>query len=176
MGRFTGEYSKCDPYNRSNGRNVDNSNTDEYNCAGFALRTYSWYCPNENPLREIFEDYFERGRDDFDGIMNEVTDMMVDTMLTDFDGQLRVIEDASEVFPDEELIAFRVAANYDEIDYDPDFADFDFHYQVLRDGRWQEKNGDSPITCCDSPIGSEYWDAGWIVYNGPMVLFAKIID
>ena len=69
MGRFTGEYSKCDPYNRSNGRNVDNANTDEYNCAGFALRTYSWYCPNENPLREIFEDYFERGRDDFDGIM-----------------------------------------------------------------------------------------------------------
>ena len=177
MGRFLGEWRDKDPYNSLHERNEYNTDDFDYNCAGFALRTYSWYCPNHESLRLMFEDYInETGYTTYE-ILDRVTYILVQTMLEDFKGRLRVVMDESEVFPDEELIAFRVAANYDdEMEYDPDYADFDFHYQVLRHGRWQEKNGDGPVHFCPSPLDSEAWDAGWIIYNGPQILLAKIVE
>lgn len=176
MGRFCGVWRDKDPYNSRNERNQYNTSIDDYNCAGFALRTYSWYCPNHFPLRDMFEMLFEEGCVDFGTATDRVTDVLVNTMLKDFSGRLRVVQRVEEVRANEELIAFRVAANYDEIDYDPDYADYDFHYRVFRDQRWQEKNGDSDIHSCESPLGHEYWDAGWIIYNGPMVLLALNLE
>lgn len=178
-GRVIGIWSENDPYNSRNERNAINTHADDYNCAGFALRTFSWYCPLPQTTYDRLEELFEEGFD-FETIENMMTNEMVDTMLSDFPNELRVVEYGQPIKSDEELIAFRFGLNYDS-DFDFDFmgpwdCDVDFHYQVLRDGRWQEKNGDGEIHDCDEPDPNIAWSSGWLVYGGPLVFLARKVN
>lgn len=179
QGRFIGEWGKKDPYNSERRRNADNTCRNDYNCAGFALRTFSWYCPLPQSTYDRFEELFEEGFD-FEAIENIMTNEMVDTMLSDFSNELRVVEYGQPIKSNEELIAFRFGLNYDP-DFDFDFmgpwdCDVDFHYQVLRDGRWQEKNGDGEIHDCDEPDPNIAWSSGWLVYGGPLIFLARKVS
>ena len=179
QGRFTGPWGRKDPYNSERRRNADNTRCDDYNCAGFALRTFSWYCPLPQSTYDRFEELFDDGFD-FETIENMMTNEMVETMLSDFASNLRVVDYGESIANDEELIAFRFGVNYDP-DFDWSFmgpwdCDVDFHYQVFRDGRWQEKNGDGDIHNCETPDPAEPWDTGILVYGGPLIFLAHKIS
>lgn len=140
--------------NRRGLRNADNTDIDMYNCGGYALRTYSWYMP--------YPDYFDRADiedividgylcgESYAEITRKLLDIFEQKMLEDFSDLKPVAADYIET-SNEELIAFRIFFDiefYDEEAGDVDFFDYDFHYQVRRNGKWIEKCGAGPIEPC----------------------------
>jgi hypothetical protein len=83
-----------DPLNIKKQRNELNTNFDDFNCAGYALETFSWYCP-----------YNEEKHCGWDNGMDCLE--CIDYMIKDFKGKLRRIFDISELKKDEYVIAFR---------------------------------------------------------------------
>ena len=74
-----------DELNISHERNLNNTPRTSFNCAGFALGTYSWYCPREGESE--WKDYaFETGKQAY-----EATQRSIDCMLKDFP-TLRVLD------------------------------------------------------------------------------------
>lgn len=49
----------ADEFNLSNKRNVRNTPRRTYNCGGFALGCFSWYCPRGDFFQYAFNDYAE---------------------------------------------------------------------------------------------------------------------
>jgi hypothetical protein len=143
-------------------RNVENTNIDDYNCGGFALRTFSWYKPytfEREDIVDIIVDLECQGYN-YDYVTNKLLDIFEQQMLEDF-SDLERVDYGYEPAEDEDFIAFRVF--YDiEIDNscdepEVDFFDYDFHYRVFRDGEWLEKNGGGEIR-------EAYGD--WQTYDG----------
>ena len=142
-----------DLFNHSNARNVQNTNQFEYNCAGFALGTFSWYLPTRTD--EMWGDWFES-----DEAIAELTHECIQVMLEDF-ADLRIINDMSELGIGEYAIAFRLS------------ADGDFHYMKQSFYKeWKHKTGWSDIhAISQEEVFTTNWCGGR--YNGPLVLFAK---
>ena len=124
-------------YRRNNDLNYYNKYPDYANCGSYALRLEGWYDP---------EDYFC----EINGDINEWAEQMVEThseyevaniyaetliegMLKEFKGELRLINNYSEAKPDEEIILFCTFCG--------GWGYYDFHFKVFRDGKWMEKNG-----------------------------------
>lgn len=141
-----------DLFNRHNLRNASNTDQFEYNCAGFALGTFSWYCPSHTGDVWGWRDW------DMD-YMEELTKECVEIMLNDF-ADLRVIADMNELGVGEYAIAFRVS------------SDGDFHYiRQMFYGTWKHKTGCGNIYEMNQ---EEVFTAEWCGrYDGPIVLFAK---
>lgn len=165
-----GEICK-DWLNRSGLRNADNTDIDLYNCGGYALGTYSWYMPypegfDREDIEDIVVNNYLCGAS-----YNETTERLLEIfekqMLSDFSTLRAVAAECVEDYvekDDEELIAFRIFFDiefYDEDTGEVDFFDYDFHYQVLRNGKWREKCGAGPIELCES----DYWITKDGVYN-----------
>lgn len=146
-----------DPYNLGNTRTVHNTSTIEYNCGGYALGTFSWYCPYPTSLGFYSCGY--RNREE----AWKKTMYLVGFMLNDFCGRLRVIQDLADLAPHEYAIAFRVS------------ADGDFHYvKQHMDGQWTHKRGAS--SQIHSMSTSEVLYTDWCHrYAGPVVLLAMSI-
>lgn len=151
-----------DPFNFLRNRNVRNTKKRTYNCGGYALGTFSWYCPHraEDDLNH-FGNYYAKDLSEAESI----TQHSVQVMLEDFGDKLRVISDVAEAnLKTEVVIAFRISAEYG-----------DFHY-VRRgcNGGWYHKRGAYPhIDRMDAvEVFSDYWLCGSIRYDGPLVLFA----
>lgn len=144
-----------DPFNYSNSRNIRNTVKCSYNCAGYALGTFSWYQPNP-------EDCNPWGRRFTRKEMEEVTEECTAQMLKDF-SDLRVVSNLSDLAPTEQAIAFRVSSNGD------------FHYMKLaRNGQWYHKMGNSSVIDRCSTEEALNPDKSWVCrYDGPIVLFAK---
>lgn len=141
-------YGFVDELNFNGFRNIHNTNKNYYNCGGYALGTYSWYCPYDD-----FDDSYT---------IKERTQLAVDYMLNDF-CDLRVIKTLEEVTENEYVIAFRMSK-------------YDFHYMVKKGNQWYSKLG-SRYKIDRVPqeiVFSKAWftDCG-ITYDGPLVLFAK---
>lgn len=151
-----------DWFNRNGFRNADNTDIILYNCGGYALGTYSWYTPYPNgfdreDIKDIVVDSYLHGNS-YDETTDKLLEIFEKQMLSDF-STLRpftgCVEDYIEK-DNEELIAFRIFFDiefYDEDISEIDFFDYDFHYQVLRNGKWREKCGAGPIELCES----DYW-------------------
>ena len=139
--------------------------SDETNCGSFALNIEEWYSPDD-----IF-----MGRDAIESwIMDRCNEGLSEEESSDLYAQI-VLKQIFEDFPDvrsvypweveddEELIAFRAFVDYT--------CDWDFHFKVLRDGRWQEKCGDSEVRDC-----KEYdWDYNYFSYTSETYYLAKKI-
>lgn len=82
-------YKYDDPNNSKRGRNIRNSNRDHYNCAGYALDCFSWYCP-------------------FDDLETDL-EKNVQKILKDFPNT-RVISSEKDLLPNEHMIAFRLSS------------------------------------------------------------------
>ena len=151
--RASHKYYGKDLFNTQKVRNAANTEDWEYNCAGFALGTFSWYCPSyDEDAWGWFEDWSW-------GFMEEVTQMAVNKMLRDF-ANLRLIRSMREVRPYEYAVAFRVS------------SDGDFHYVRQIEGNvWQHKPGGGHIRFMEE---TEVFSDGWCNdrYDGPLVLFA----
>lgn len=142
-----------DLFNHNNARNAENTDQFDYNCAGFALGTFSWYLPTRT--NGMWGSWFENDEE-----IAKLTQECVQVMLEDF-ADLRVIADMSELGIGEYAIAFRLS------------ADGDFHYikQVFY-GDWKHKTGIGNIyEISQEEVFTTEWCGGR--YNGPIVLFAK---
>jgi len=175
--------NESDYLNNDGVRNENNTSFDNFNCAGYALKTYSWYHPYKFFAWEYIEDKLEEGftRDE---IVEDLLEVSKAQMLEDFKN-LRYIEAAdynrgaaveskllSQLADDEELIAFRIGLEIDDtFDYEdkPIVEDYDFHYRVFRNGHWCEKLGDGDLESCKFTEG--IWD-GFCVYDSPIYYFA----
>lgn len=151
-----------DFFNTQKLRTVQNTLAFEYNCGGYALNTYSWYCPhqwktdrNYNPSTKLAS--------------KTVTRHAVNFMLKEFNN-LRVIKDIEELQPNEYAIAFRIGG----VD-----GNHDFHFMKRNaNGRWYSKSGGMPIRSIKTAkVFADCWELGEygvkIKYYGELVLFAK---
>ena len=85
---FTGHYRYSDPHNYGKKRNVRNSDRYNYNCAGYALSCFSWYCP------------FSFHEDNVSECAKQI--------LEDFPNT-RIVSSKKDLLPNEYLIAFRTS-------------------------------------------------------------------
>lgn len=141
-------------FNRRKLRNLNNTERQLFNCAGYALGTFSWYCPHEN--RE--GNYYSYAYDDRETAWRKTMQAVIQ-MLQDFNN-LRVIQEVSELKKGEYAIAFRIA------------ADGDFHYvRRTRFGLWYHKKG-ATKKIWRMPKSEVFSDCWCSRYRGPMILFA----
>ena len=85
---FSLDYKNSDPFNIAKERNTKNADRNEYNCGGYALGCYSWYCPFGYQVTN-----FEKN---------------VNQILKDFPN-VRRIENSQDLLPDEYMVAFRLS-------------------------------------------------------------------
>ena len=146
--------NNSDLFNFQHKRNISNTERHLYNCAGYALGTFSWYCPNE-------EDWEYWGSlDNWDDMtMLMKTSETVQFMLKDFAGRLRLIGSVEEVNDNEYAIAYRLS------------RDGDFHFMKKMANGWHHKRGNTDRICVESEdyVLKKIWCDR---YNGPIVLMA----
>lgn len=137
-------------------RTFENTPRGAYNCGGYALENYGWYCPySEEALYDLKLDeaflYAE--------LTEREEELFVDYMLDTIE-DLRIIKDISDLLENEYAIAFRIASD-------------DFHF-VKRgeNGCWYEKMGScSKIErMTKEEVFSDCWHGN---YDGELYLFAK---
>lgn len=141
-----------DLFNNERARNIHNTDTHLYNCAGYALGTFSWYCPNE-------EDWEYWGENLSDVEMFTKTFETINFMLKDFKGHLRLIRSVDEVQENEYAIAYRVS------------SDGDFHFMKKMADGWHHKRGGSAhiYIATEDYVLNEIWCDR---YDGPIALMA----
>ena len=151
----------------------------DLNCGSFALDVNEWYTPY------WFEDngeYCESEREEWmytllcDGHSRQ--EVMSYVLEADFDYILRTCPwleqiDYEDIQPEDRVIAYRLSL--DEIDCAEDFnydLDTDFHFRVLIDGEWYEKNGCGPVHLADQDVLADWRVDNWLVYDSE-VKFAR---
>lgn len=146
--------NNSDLFNVQRKRNIKNTCKALYNCAGYALETFSWYCPNgKNDRYWCFLD------DLSDTEMFAKTFETVNFMLKDFKGRLRLIGSVDEVRENEYAIAYRVS------------SDGDFHFMKKMANGWHHKRGNTDRIYIESEdyVLKKIWCDR---YDGPIVLMA----
>ena len=151
-----------DPYNLNNTRNIRNVDKAYYNCGGYALNLFSWYCPWEadeevdTPLSRAYEDgeYFD------DDEMFAPTMRCVQNMLAEIP-TLRLLTGINDPIQENEYkVAFRIS------------YDGDFHFMKRADnGVWHHKQGGS--SDIRTATTQEVLDVWCGRYDGPLVFFAN---
>ena len=154
---FRDYYLKDDPFNHNNKRNLRNTKRHTFNCGGFALGTFSWYCPHtEKDETWMGYDYgFDTREEAWIKTMYAVSKMMLD-----FPG-MRMIKSLDQLDKQHErVIAFRLS------------SDGDFHYiKKCSNGVWHHKRGRSPMiwTMREKDVLHSVWCGR---YDGPIILLA----
>lgn len=159
MKMFRQYYLQQDPFNRDNKRNLLNTQRHTYNCGGYALGTFSWYCPHDEA-----DDTTRWGYDYSFTTQEEAwmkTMYAVSKMVLDFQGNLRMIKSLDQLRKGtERVVAFRLS------------SDGDFHYiKKSANGQWHHKRGGSfPIwrMSQDEVLNSVWCNR----YDGPVILLA----
>lgn len=143
-----------DPYNKKGKRNESNTSQYDYNCGGYAFKTFSWLHPsksyNTNNYGECHNSY-QRAK---------VREVCIAHLLRTVP-RIRVIKRNDPIAEDEYRVAFRL-------------ADFDFHFlREEKDGTWMHKAGSSEIKVFQgNPFGRRWMRADGEYYYGKVVLFA----
>ena len=143
-----------DLFNNERARNIHNTDTHLYNCAGYALETFSWYCPNEED-----RGYWGHEKKLSDAEMFAKTFETVKFMLKDLKGHLRLIRSVDEVQENEYAIAYRVS------------SDGDFHFMKKMANGWHHKRGGTTHIYIETEdyVLNEIWCDR---YDGPIALMA----
>lgn len=152
-----------DPYNHSNSRNIKNTSKSVYNCGGYALNLFAWYCPwgldvreDETPLARAYWGWEAYGLDEmfaptFKCVQNMLAEIPTLRLLTGINDDIR---------PDEYMLAFRIS------------YDGDFHFMKRADnGIWYHKQGGSEYI--RKATTQEVLDVWCGRYDGPLVFFAN---
>lgn len=157
-------------------KNTDPNYFDEYqgysNCGSFAFNVEEWYDPEidfEESVGYIDDWIVEMHNNGYsnDEIADIYTEAITERILNDFFGEIREVYYPSDVNSNEELIALRGWCHYDEDDCS-NYADYDFHFKVFRNGIWQEKCGRQPVKFCTE----DEWSYGTRTYNSITIYFA----
>lgn len=141
-------YATNDPFNLNNTRNTRNTEQRDYNCAGYALGTFSWYCPDDEEHSPFWT---------LHGRTREYRVSAIQKMLDEFPN-LRLIKNIDECADNEYVIAFRLAKD-------------DFHYIKRGFNKvWYHKRGGGRIERISQ---DEVFDKTWCGrYKGKITLFA----
>ena len=140
-----------DLFNNERVRNIHNTDAYSYNCAGYALGTFSWYYPFD---KDMYDSLFSDSN-----TLESITQQTVSYMLKDFEGRLRLISSLKELKKNEYAIAYRVS------------SDGDFHFMRKARTRWHHKKGSVSTIFTESEdnvLNSIWCDR----YDGPIVLMA----
>ena len=146
-----------DELNLERVRSIKNTKRQAYNCGGYALENFAWYCPYTMEQDENDETPFYTSRNS-----NELVDKCVDHMVEEYKGNLRVIKNVKELKPNEYAIAFRASLEND-----------DFHFAKLgRNGIWYHKRGSNQAieTMPKKELFGKSWCHG--KYDSKLVLMA----
>ena len=144
-------------YERNSNPEYYETHSGESNCGSYALNLQGWYDP-ESYFCHIYDceypddgmmELYECGYDENE-INNIYADTLIEGMLKEFDGELRLINPDDKIEDNEELIAFRTFAYLED---DEEYFCSDFHFRVFRDGTWKEKQGWQRVEECDM----DYW-------------------
>ena len=145
-------------YTRNSDLNYYETDRWATNCGSYALRLNEWY-----ELDQYFEDvtgYYidewideqgENGYSDYE-ISTMYGDILVDGILEEFKGELEVCDGRPPTTSNVELIAFSTYCYYIE----EGSSDFDYHFKVLRNGKWMEKCGTYKVRECDEDEWGDY--------------------
>ena len=145
-------------YTRNSDLNFYKEKPWETNCGSYALRLNEWY--ELDPYFEDVTGYYidewideqgEKGFSDFE-ISEMYGEILVEGILQDFEGELEVCNGRPPATKGVELIAFATFCYYVE-DGSPDF---DYHFKVLRDGKWMEKCGTDRVRECEEDEWGDY--------------------
>ena len=165
-----------DYFNERQTRNEENTEKKDYNCGGYALRTFSWYLPYEYDEKNYpffsnsdLAEYLMDVGYSVEETMDEILRVNTEKMLKDFSGKLRVVQRYSHIENDEELIAYRLSFEVDDSCID----DMDFHFVVFRDGQWMSKMGADEVKLF--AFTEEQWETPNFIYNSPIVYLAHKI-
>lgn len=146
------ESQKTDPLNQNGTRNNYNTPRRTYNCAGYALGTYSWYVPRKK--RCSLNSYSF----DTQAEAEKKTAYSIKIMLADFPS-LRLCNSLDEIGRNETAILFRHS------------SDGDFHYLKRgKNGIWYHKRGNSHEI--DIMPKSQIFGRWCNRYDGPIAIFA----
>lgn len=153
-----------DKFNIRNERNLSNTDTQDFNCGGWALETFNWYQPDGGCIDEERDFHEIRCRTDISRHRRAklMLRASIDNMLEDFDGRLRLIKLNDPILPNEYRIAFR-------------FSDTlrDFHFaKELSPNYWSHKPGDGEIQFFDTKELLSAWNRGSNNYNRKIAFFA----
>lgn len=138
------------------------------NCGSYAFNICGWYdadCEFEDEVGDVGEwikELSEDGLSDF-AISEIYAEVLVEQILKDFYGEVRLLEEIPLLKPNEELIAFRTFCTME----DTGIPDFDYHFKVYRDGHWKEKCGASEVSDCTL----ENWNYEDFSYISPVHFF-----
>lgn len=157
-----------DYFNNEKLRTKKNTDIADYNCGGWALNTFSWYCPcNEYAVKHRDEIYYDiNPKNDEQYLLSpERTKICVEEMVKQFAGKIRPINNLHELKNNEYAVAFRLAPEYD-----------DFHFcKRASNGKWSHKPGTKTIRpISKEEVFAEVWVSGFIEYTGQLVLLAVI--
>lgn len=174
-------YAQTDPFNRNGKRNRSNTDTDAYNCGGFALGTYSWYVPYRSDEQMNIYDRWDNIQmcldvaEDADNTADRIDaretvhicvvsllNLFVKRILEDFPS-VRRVQTFKEIKPDERIILFRIGAD-------------DFHFIVSFDHKhWWHKYGCNYIEeLCEDEVLDTEWANGR--YFSPIAILAMPND
>lgn len=140
-----------DPFNNNKKRNIKNTPKHEYNCAGYALETYSWYCPFDK------ETIIEGNEENLVQLEKLATRILVRDfnliLIPQYD-----IRNKNYDLNQYNVIAFR-------------FSNNDFHFWKLgKNMRWYEKMGRSSVI--DSHSYNEVWE-NWGSYQRQIYFYLQ---
>lgn len=150
----------------------------DLNCGSFALDVDEWYTPyacggtdySEAEREEWIYSLLEAGYSRKD-IMDYVLEADFEFILESCPWLEQICYE--DIDPKDRVIAYRLSL--DEVDCAEDF-DFelhtDFHFRVLLDGEWWEKNGGGPVHLADQNILADWRVDDWLVYDSE-VKFAR---
>lgn len=137
-----------DPFNNNKKRNIKNTLKRDYNCAGYALETYSWYCPfDESTIIE--------------GDIEDLEKLAIRVLTRDFNlipiPQYN-IRNKNYDLNQYNVIAFR-------------FSNNDFHFWKLgKNMRWYEKRGSKSVIYSHSY--DEVWE-NWDSYHRQIYFYLQ---
>lgn len=153
-----GRYKNDDAFNLKGHRNSANTDIDDYNCGGYALGTYSWYCP----YGRVWADRFDTKYKPLKNHKREFMRIAIRTLLEDFPN-LRKIHLPDEATPNERVIALRLADH-----------DFHFMYRGLNKVWYQKMGGTELQRVPKAQVTARAWNNyhGEPTYKGKIVFFA----
>lgn len=159
-------------YTKNSDPNYYEYNSEYANCGSFAFNVEEWYDPEDEFENEVgyIDDWIMEMSDNgysADEIADIYTEAITERVLKDFTNEIREITYPSEANDNEEVVALRGWC-YEDID---NFAEWDFHFKVLRNGIWQEKCGREPVKFCLE----DEWSYGFRTYNSNTIYFAHKI-
>ena len=134
----TNHYCFTDPYNTKRKRTAQNTEASEFNCAGYAFGTMSWYCPYD------LSDQSEYYRLNESGDLDAVEEIAIRHILDEIKGIILVDENIvrNRAFNQRKYAAvvFRYEAEATE-----GLGFSDFHVvRLSTNGKWYHKMGGSP--------------------------------